>query len=218
MARDTARSRKRRAARPKRAAAQAEERQAAEELAARLGLEFVDVTRFRIDNDLFRSIPFDLMLRYGFIPEEQLPGRLAVIMADPTDVREARRARAAARPAGRAAGRRALGDRGDPAEVASRTQRVLDEATEDFRIQLVQEDERGRGGAVDRPHHRRPVADHQAGRLDDLQRHPAPRLRHPRRDARQRGDHQVPDRRRALPGDGADRQAPPPDHHLRASR
>ena len=36
------------------------------------------------------------------------------------------------------------------------------------------------------------------------------------RDAR--GDHQVPHRRRALPGDGADRQAPPPDDHLAASR
>jgi hypothetical protein len=35
------------------------------------------VTRFRIDNDLFRSVPFDLMLRYGFIPEAQLDGRLA---------------------------------------------------------------------------------------------------------------------------------------------
>src|SRR5688572_31184541 len=29
------------------------------------------LTRFRIDNDLFRRIPFDLMLRYQFIPEAQ---------------------------------------------------------------------------------------------------------------------------------------------------
>src|SRR5688572_16201647 len=62
------------------------ERQDAEAFARRYGLEFVDMTRFRIDNDLFRRIPFDLMLRYGFIPEAQLDGRLAVVMADPSDV------------------------------------------------------------------------------------------------------------------------------------
>ena len=64
----------------------AAERREAEAFAARYGIEFVDMTRFRIDNDLFRTIPFDLMLRYGFIPEHQLQGRLSVIVADPTDV------------------------------------------------------------------------------------------------------------------------------------
>ena len=64
----------------------AQERLEAEAFGDRYGLEFVDMTRFRIDNDLFRRIPFELMLRYGFIPEEQLDGRLSVIMADPSDV------------------------------------------------------------------------------------------------------------------------------------
>ena len=33
-----------------------------------------------------RSTPFDLMLRYGFIPEAQLEGRVSIVMADPTDI------------------------------------------------------------------------------------------------------------------------------------
>src|SRR5687768_16003795 len=64
----------------------ARERQTAETFADRYGLEFVDMTRFRIDNDLFRRIPFDMMLRYNFIPETQNEGSLSVVMADPSDV------------------------------------------------------------------------------------------------------------------------------------
>ena len=37
-------------------------------LSERLGLPFVDLPSFRVDADLFRSIPADLMLRYGFVP------------------------------------------------------------------------------------------------------------------------------------------------------
>ena len=63
-----------------------QEAEHAQSLASRYGLEYVDVARFRIDNDLLRSIPFDLMLRYHFIPEGRHEGRLAVVLADPTDV------------------------------------------------------------------------------------------------------------------------------------
>ena len=62
------------------------ERQRAEELAARLGLEFVDLTRFRVDSALFHSVSFEVMLRYGFVPLAQLPGRLQVAMKDPGDI------------------------------------------------------------------------------------------------------------------------------------
>ena len=58
----------------------------ARDLADAYGLEYVDVTRFRIDNNLFRSVPFDLMLRYLFIPESREGGRLSIVAADPTDV------------------------------------------------------------------------------------------------------------------------------------
>ena len=40
----------------------------ARHLAERYRLEFVDMDTFRIDQELFRSIPADLMLRYGFVP------------------------------------------------------------------------------------------------------------------------------------------------------
>jgi hypothetical protein len=184
----------------------------AEELAARYGLEFVDVNHFRIDNDLFRRIPFDLMLRYSFIPERQLDGRLSVVMADPTDVVKIDEIELLL-------GQSIEVKVGVPSAIeeilqkSESAQRVLDEATEDFRIQLVSGGRRRRRGPVDRPHHAGHQPDHQAGRHDDLQRHPAPGERHPHRDPRHRGGDQVPHRRRPLPGDGADRQAPPPDHH-----
>ena len=53
-------------------AVSAEERraeyEAAERLAKRYRLEFVDMDHFPIDQELFRSIPADLMLRYSFVP------------------------------------------------------------------------------------------------------------------------------------------------------
>jgi type II secretory ATPase GspE/PulE/Tfp pilus assembly ATPase PilB-like protein len=114
----------------------------AEELAARYGLEFVDVNHFRIDNDLFRRIPFDLMLRYSFIPERQLDGRLSVVMADPTDVVKIDEIELLL-------GQSIEVKVGVPSAIeeilqkSESAQRVLDEATEDFRIQLVSEDDDG---------------------------------------------------------------------------
>ena len=106
-------------------------------LAEDYGLEFIDLRNFRIQNDLFRRVPFDLMLRYGFIPEAQEEGRMVVVMGDPTDVRRLDELEMLL---------------GQPVEVkvgaasaieeilqkSESSQRVLDEATEDFRLQLVQ--------------------------------------------------------------------------------
>ncbi len=50
------------------AAERAAETAQARRLAERYRLEFVDMDTFRIDQELFRSIPADLMLRYGFVP------------------------------------------------------------------------------------------------------------------------------------------------------
>src|SRR5215203_1978053 len=118
----------------------ARERREAEAFAARYGLEFVDMTHFRIDNDLFRRIPFELMLRYGFIPEAQLDGRLSVVMADPSNVTKIDELELlVGQPVEVKVGvRSAIGEILQKSESA---QRVLDEASEDFRIQLVQEDE-----------------------------------------------------------------------------
>jgi type II secretory ATPase GspE/PulE/Tfp pilus assembly ATPase PilB-like protein len=119
-----------------------EEAQAARELAARFGLEYVDVHRFRIDNDLLRSVPFDLMLRYLFIPEDRQDGRLSIVLADPTDVVKLDELEMLL---GEVVVPK-VGARSAIEEILQKSesvQRVLDEATEDFRMQLVQEDEDG---------------------------------------------------------------------------
>ncbi len=118
----------------------ARDEEEAKGLAARFGLEVADLQNFRIDNDLFRHIPFELMLRYSFIPERQLEGRLAVVMADPTDVVKLDELELQlGQPIDARIGARSRID--DLLQKSESAQRVLDEATEDFKIQLVQEDE-----------------------------------------------------------------------------
>src|SRR5215210_5483843 len=56
----------------------------ARKLAERYRLEFVDMDRFLIDNELFRSIPADLMLRYGFVPYRREGRSLVIVVSDPT--------------------------------------------------------------------------------------------------------------------------------------
>ena len=114
----------------------------AEALAERLGLPFVDLAAFRVDPELFRSIPVEWMLRYAFIPETRTEKSLVIICADPTDVVKLDELEL-------------LVGVGLKLKVGSRTaindilqksessQRVLDEATEEFRMQLVSEDEEG---------------------------------------------------------------------------
>ena len=50
------------------AAEQAAEIAQARRLAERYRLPFLDLAHFNIDHDLFRTIPAELMLRYGFVP------------------------------------------------------------------------------------------------------------------------------------------------------
>jgi len=114
----------------------------AREVADAYGLEYVDVTRFRIDNNLFRSVPFDLMLRYLFIPESREGGRLSIVAADPTDVVKIDEIEMLLGENVEVK----VGPRSAIEEILQKSesvQRVLDEATEDFRMQLVQEDDEG---------------------------------------------------------------------------
>ncbi len=118
-----------------------EEREA-KQLGERFDLEVVDMRHYRIDNDLFRSIPFELMLRYGFIPDRQLPGRLAVVMANPGDVTKLDEMELLlGQPLEVRVGARSAIE--EILQKSESAQRVLDEATEDFRLQLVQEDAEG---------------------------------------------------------------------------
>ena len=58
----------------------------ARRLAERYRLEFVDMDTFRIDQDLFRTIPADLMLRYGFVPYRREGKNLVIVVSDPSDL------------------------------------------------------------------------------------------------------------------------------------
>ncbi|MFN2386792.1 MAG: GspE/PulE family protein [Thermoanaerobaculia bacterium] len=119
-----------------------EDAEAARGLAERLGLPYVDVSAFRVDPDLFRSIPVEWMLRYAFIPERRSEKALTIVCADPTDVVKLDELELlTGLPL-----RLKVGSRGaitDILQKSESSQRVLDEATEDFRLQLVSEDEEG---------------------------------------------------------------------------
>jgi type IV pilus assembly protein PilB len=116
-----------------------EDQRRADELAQAYGLECVDMSHFRIDNDIFRSIPFDLMLRYGFLPEEQRDGRLTIVMTDPTDITKVDELELLlGKPLEVKVGARSAVD--EILQKSESAQRVLEDATEDFRLQLVQDD------------------------------------------------------------------------------
>jgi type IV pilus assembly protein PilB len=112
----------------------------AQRLAERLELEYVDLDNFEIDAELFRSIPVDLMFRYNFVPRHKTDAGLSVVVSDPTDVLMIDELELLL---------------GTSIEVCVSTQtaiqeilkksessqRVLEEATEEFRLQLVTENE-----------------------------------------------------------------------------
>ena len=62
------------------------EQEQARKLAERYRLEYVDMDTFRIDQELFRSIPADLMLRYGFVPYRRVGKSLEIVVSDPSDI------------------------------------------------------------------------------------------------------------------------------------
>src|SRR5204863_3778039 len=64
----------------------AAEASTARRLAQRYQLEFVDLEHFHIDNALFRSIPADMMLRYGFVPYRREGQTLFIVVSDPSDL------------------------------------------------------------------------------------------------------------------------------------
>ena len=56
----------------------------AQALARRYRSEFVDLRNFRIQHDVLRSVPVDMMFRYNFVPLEQEPDRLVIAVSDPS--------------------------------------------------------------------------------------------------------------------------------------
>jgi type IV pilus assembly protein PilB len=64
----------------------AQEHSQAEALARRYRCEFIDLKESRIDADLFRTVPVDLMFRYHFIPVHAQNGTLEIALSDPRQI------------------------------------------------------------------------------------------------------------------------------------
>ena len=114
----------------------------ARRLAERYGQEFVNMDDFRIDQELFRTIPADLMLRYGFVPYRREGKSLVIVVSDPTDL-------PMIDELGVILGTPVKVTVGVPSAIQSilkkseSSQRVLEEATEGFQLQVLKDDEAG---------------------------------------------------------------------------
>jgi len=123
-------------------AEQRAELEQARRLAERYRLEFVDMDTFRIDQDLFRSIPADLMLRYGFVPHRRVGKTLEIVVSDPTDLPMIDELGVLlSTPIKVAVGPKSAIE--SILKKSESSQRVLEEATESFQLQILKEDESG---------------------------------------------------------------------------
>src|SRR5215467_1126367 len=118
------------------AAAEAEQARA---LAARYRCEYVDLRETSIDHDLFRSIPVDLMFRYNFVPMTAQNGTLEIALSDPRNLslideltlllQKKLRVKVAT-----------LSQIAELLKKTEQSQRVLEEVTEGFTLDVVVED------------------------------------------------------------------------------
>ena len=118
-----------------------DERAQAEDLARRYRCEFVDLKNFHIQHELFRKIKVDLMFRYNFVPlRETEDGCMVIAMADPSDLPLIDEIRGHL-------GRRiiikvaTLTQISDVLKKTEQSQRVLEEAGENFALDVIHEDE-----------------------------------------------------------------------------
>jgi type IV pilus assembly protein PilB len=121
--------------------ATADEVQHGMDLARRYRCEFIDLKNFHIQHELFRKVPVDLMFRYNFVPLEDRPdGRLVIAMADPSQIMMIDEI-------GQLLGRRiatkvaTLSQINDILKKTEQSQRVLEEASEGFALDVIAEDE-----------------------------------------------------------------------------
>jgi type II secretory ATPase GspE/PulE/Tfp pilus assembly ATPase PilB-like protein len=111
-------------------------------LADRYRVEFVDMDEFRIDQELFRAIPADLMLRYNFVPHRREGRSLVIVVSDPREL-------PMIDELGTILGTPIKVTVGAPSAIESilkkseSSSRVLEEATEGFRLQVLKEDDSG---------------------------------------------------------------------------
>src|SRR6201993_1109661 len=114
----------------------------ARRLAERYRLEFIDMDTFRIDQELFRSIPADLMLRYGFVPYRRTGKTLEIVVSDPTNLPMIDELGVLlSTPITVTVGARSAIE--SILKKSESSQRVLEEATESFQLQLLKEEDSG---------------------------------------------------------------------------
>jgi type IV pilus assembly protein PilB len=116
------------------------ERDFARKLAERYRFAFIDLREQRIDAELFRTIPADLMFRYNFVPLELQNNVLAIAAADPGQVQMSDELPLllGKKLLIRVATARQISD------ILKRTeqsQRVLEQATEAFTLQTSKDEE-----------------------------------------------------------------------------
>src|SRR5512133_341484 len=117
-----------------------EEAEQARAIAARYRCEFVDLREASIDHDLFRSIPVDLMFRYNFVPMKAVEGTLDIALSDPRNLNlidelslllnKKLRVKVAT-----------LSQISELLKKTEQSQRVLEEVTEGFTLDVVGDEE-----------------------------------------------------------------------------
>jgi type IV pilus assembly protein PilB len=113
----------------------------AQDTARRYRCEFVDLKEFQLQHDLFKKVPVDLMFRYNFIPlEETRDGKLAIAIADPSQLMMIDEISLLL-------GKRivtkvsTLKQITDILKKTEQSQRVLEEASEGFTLDVIREDD-----------------------------------------------------------------------------
>jgi type IV pilus assembly protein PilB len=116
------------------------EREKSRRLAERYRCGFVDLFEQRIDPELFRSIPAELMFRFNFVPMEAQGAALVIAVADPSQV-------LLSDELPLLLGKKLILKVATPTQISDllkrteQSQRVLDQATEAFTLTVVEEDE-----------------------------------------------------------------------------
>jgi type IV pilus assembly protein PilB len=111
-------------------------------LAEQFGLEFVDLTEYRLDEHVLALFPADIIYRYTFVPLELVGDSIVIAISDPTDVvklddLELLLDKPLVLKIATPSCIQLLLKKGDG------TSRVLKEVSEDFMLQLVTETEKG---------------------------------------------------------------------------
>src|SRR5260221_968531 len=122
------------------AADEQQERDVARKLAERYRYAFVDLREQRIDPELFRTIPADLMFRYNFVPLESHNNVLSIAASDRGQVQMSDELPLllGKKLAIKVATARQIADL---LKRTEQSQRVLEQATEAFTLQVAKEEE-----------------------------------------------------------------------------